>query len=203
MARGLGFSGLIRRTFPYSCLLRPPHSVASWDTQLIGCGRPILTRILTGTLVRYTSFGFVTYNTEVLGLMICLNICWKPKCLYYRGTTVLQTMFCRYETAAACWHNQWTVGVTGQQGMLTPSWHLIPPLIYSVRGPCTPILWFLFLIRLMRLITDSYFCHFTYRRLPVRIPVKSNMVVWVVSAPLPIERHLNMKITGMTLWSPC
>jgi hypothetical protein len=24
-----------------------------------------------------------------------------------------------------------TAGVTGQQGMLTPPWHLIPPLIYS------------------------------------------------------------------------
>jgi hypothetical protein len=28
-------------------------------------------------------------------------------------------------------------------------------------GPCTPILWFVFPIRLMRLITDCYFCHFT------------------------------------------
>jgi hypothetical protein len=27
-------------------------------------------------------------------------------------------------------------------------------------GPCTPILWFVFPIRLMRLITDRYFCHF-------------------------------------------
>jgi hypothetical protein len=25
-----------------------------------------------------------------------------------------------------------TAGVTGQQGMLTPPWHLTPPLIYSV-----------------------------------------------------------------------
>jgi hypothetical protein len=137
-----------------------------------------------------------------------------------------------------------TAGVTGQQGMLTPPWHLIPPLVfprvrvslicfivdYSItwtghwfclrifpltwlsvliltadnsvyliwthwfwlliftfdiahggcdrsagdacssmapdptsdifRGPCTPILWFVFPIRLMRLITDRYFCHF-------------------------------------------
>jgi hypothetical protein len=28
------------------------------------------------------------------------------------------------------------------------------------RGLCTPILWFVFPIRLMRLITDRYFCHF-------------------------------------------
>jgi hypothetical protein len=28
------------------------------------------------------------------------------------------------------------------------------------RGPCTPILWFVFPIKLMRLITDRYFCHF-------------------------------------------
>jgi hypothetical protein len=28
------------------------------------------------------------------------------------------------------------------------------------RGPCTPILWFVFPIILMRLITDRYFCHF-------------------------------------------
>jgi hypothetical protein len=47
-----------------------------------------------------------------------------------------------------------TAGVTDQQGMLTPPWHLIPPLI------CTPILWFVFPIGLMRLITDRYFCHF-------------------------------------------
>jgi hypothetical protein len=25
----------------------------------------------------------------------------------------------------------YTAGVTGQQGMLTPPWHLVPPLIYS------------------------------------------------------------------------
>ena len=29
-------------------------------------------------------------------------------------------------------------GVTGQQGMLTPPWHLIPPLVF--RGPCCPML---------------------------------------------------------------
>jgi hypothetical protein len=29
-----------------------------------------------------------------------------------------------------------------------------------IRGPCTPIFWFVFPIRLMRWITDRYFCHF-------------------------------------------
>jgi hypothetical protein len=30
------------------------------------------------------------------------------------------------------------------------------------RGPCTPILWFVFPIGLMKLITDRYFCHFIW-----------------------------------------
>jgi hypothetical protein len=30
------------------------------------------------------------------------------------------------------------------------------------RGPCTSIFWFVFPVRLMRLITDRYFCHFLY-----------------------------------------
>jgi hypothetical protein len=30
------------------------------------------------------------------------------------------------------------------------------------RGPCRPILWFVFPIRLMKLITDRYFCHSIY-----------------------------------------
>jgi hypothetical protein len=30
------------------------------------------------------------------------------------------------------------------------------------RGPCMPILWFVFPIRLIRLITVRYFCHFIY-----------------------------------------
>jgi hypothetical protein len=61
VTRGLGFSGLIRRTAPSSCLLRHtrgcggsvltriltgPLSVAFYDTR--GCGGPIQTRILTG-----------------------------------------------------------------------------------------------------------------------------------------------------------
>jgi hypothetical protein len=33
--------------------------------------------------------------------------------------------------------------------------------ILVFRGPCTPILWFVFPIRLMRLIADRYFCHFS------------------------------------------
>jgi hypothetical protein len=47
VTRDLGFSGLIRRTAPFSRLLR--HA---W-----GCGGPILTRILTGLTKR-------TYTTE-------------------------------------------------------------------------------------------------------------------------------------------
>jgi hypothetical protein len=34
------------------------------------------------------------------------------------------------------------------------------PTAVIFRGPFTPILWFVFPIRLMRLITDRYFCHF-------------------------------------------
>jgi hypothetical protein len=36
----------------------------------------------------------------------------------------------------------------------------LAPTSDMFRGPCTPILWFVFSIRLMRLITDLYFCHF-------------------------------------------
>jgi hypothetical protein len=54
-----------------------------------------------------------------------------------------------------------TAGVTGQQGMLYSSMAPDPtPDIF--RGPCTPILWFVFPIGLMRLITDRYFCHFMF-----------------------------------------
>jgi hypothetical protein len=35
----------------------------------------------------------------------------------------------------------------------------------TFRGPCTPILWFVFPIGLMRLITVRYFCHFIKVRL--------------------------------------
>jgi hypothetical protein len=53
-----------------------------------------------------------------------------------------------------------TAGVTGQQEMLTPPWLLIPPLIYSEDRTCTPILWSIFPVLLMRLNTVRYFCHF-------------------------------------------
>jgi hypothetical protein len=51
-----------------------------------------------------------------------------------------------------------TAGVSSQQGMLTPPWYLIPPLIHSeVR--VRPF-WFAFSLGLMRLITVHYFCPF-------------------------------------------
>jgi hypothetical protein len=52
-----------------------------------------------------------------------------------------------------------TVVVIDQHGMLTPPWHLIPPLIYSeVR--VRPFSDLRFPIGLMRLNTVRYFCHF-------------------------------------------
>jgi hypothetical protein len=47
VTRGLGFSGLIRRTAPFSRLLRHTRE----------CGGPILTWILTGTTVRWHCYG--------------------------------------------------------------------------------------------------------------------------------------------------
>jgi hypothetical protein len=44
-----------------------------------------------------------------------------------------------------------TAGATGQQGMLTP------PTSDIFIGPCTPILWFIFSVGLMRLITVRFF----------------------------------------------
>ena len=44
-----------------------------------------------------------------------------------------------------------TVGVTGQQGMLTPPRHLIPPLVY-------PGIHVVFHIGIVRLITVRYLC---------------------------------------------
>jgi hypothetical protein len=46
--------------------------------------------------------------------------------------------------------------------MLTPPWHLPDPPSDIFRGPCTPTLWFVFPIGLMRLITVRYFCHFIW-----------------------------------------
>jgi hypothetical protein len=36
------------------------------------------------------------------------------------------------------------------------------PTTIIFRGPCTPILWFVFPVRVMRLITDRYFCNFIF-----------------------------------------
>jgi hypothetical protein len=45
----------------------------------------------------------------------------------------------------------------------TPPWHLIPhPPSDIFRGPCKPILWFVFPKGLMRLITVRYFCLFIF-----------------------------------------
>ena len=54
-----------------------------------------------------------------------------------------------------------TVGVTGQQGMLTPPRHLIPPLVYLGVCDC-PTLVFVFCLGLTRLITVRYLCLYSY-----------------------------------------
>jgi hypothetical protein len=51
------------------------------------------------------------------------------------------------------------MGVTGQQGMLTPLRHLIPSLVYSEVRVC-PMLKFVFSTGLMRLMTVRYLCYF-------------------------------------------
>jgi hypothetical protein len=63
--------------------------------------------------------------------------------------------------------------------MLTLPWHLIPPLIYS-EVLCTPILWFIFLIGLMRLITVRYFCHFFFLNFRFICFVYSNLSTWTI-----------------------
>ena len=50
-----------------------------------------------------------------------------------------------------------TAGVTGQQGMLTPPRHLIPPLVCPEVRDC-PTLVFVFCLGLTRLITVRYLC---------------------------------------------
>jgi hypothetical protein len=52
VTRGLSFSGLIRRTSPFSCLLRHAR----------GCGGPILTRTLTGRVSKrhYHNIVYIT-----------------------------------------------------------------------------------------------------------------------------------------------
>jgi hypothetical protein len=58
-----------------------------------------------------------------------------------------------YQSLSRSWHTDFdyglyrlsnleiglTVGVTGQQEMLTPLWHLIPPACDIFSGPCSPI----------------------------------------------------------------
>jgi hypothetical protein len=67
--RGLGFSGLIRRTAPFSCLLR--HTICSYPdfhgspiSRLLrhtrGCGGSILTRIHTGSWCSWVIFKHIT-----------------------------------------------------------------------------------------------------------------------------------------------
>ena len=50
-----------------------------------------------------------------------------------------------------------TVGVTGQQGMLTPPRHLIPPLVYPGPRICLTLV-FVFYLGLTILITVRYLC---------------------------------------------
>jgi hypothetical protein len=77
--RDLGFSGLIRRTAPLSCLLRHAR----------GCGEPILTRILTGTLQQCIGviheFGF---------MLVC--ICTALHALEC-GPFHLDALYCTYD----------------------------------------------------------------------------------------------------------
>jgi hypothetical protein len=53
------------------------------------------------------------------------------------------------------------------------------------RGPCTPILWYVFPIGLMRLITDRYFCHFIGSILTLRGPASfgcaKNVAKWKIT----------------------
>jgi hypothetical protein len=73
------------------------------------------------------------------------------------------------------------------------------------RGLCTPILWFVFPIRLMRLITDRYFCHFIAPNLS-----KDDLNFSIVIFPICIaiyRHHLhmvfishNVKLIGYHFW---
>jgi hypothetical protein len=47
------------------------------------------------------------------------------------------------------------------------------------RGLCMPILWFVFAIRLMRLITDRYFCHFKAEFIFKSYRTRRNHMLWL------------------------
>jgi hypothetical protein len=79
VTRGLGFSGLIRRTAPFSRLLRHAR----------GCWLPILTRILKGTLI-WNINGYISEKTgwsvekidvslETIGVLVAvLSVAFNP-----------------------------------------------------------------------------------------------------------------------------
>jgi hypothetical protein len=66
-----------------------------------------------------------------------------------------------------------TAGVTGRQGMFTPSSHLIPPLVYPEVRVC-PILWFAIPTGLMGLMTVRYLRHFIFLMVQYMITSSAN-----------------------------
>jgi hypothetical protein len=72
VTRGLGFSGLIRRTSPFSCLLRHTR----------GCGVPILSRILTGQLTKIPpAYPNLLKGEGRVYSPITVFLLWCPVCL--------------------------------------------------------------------------------------------------------------------------
>jgi hypothetical protein len=61
------------------------------------------------------------------------------------------------------------------------------------RGPCTPILWFVFPIRLMRLITDRYFRHFINNYLKI-------VILWGVTLSITLCYGWLLTVWRPTQW---
>ena len=74
------------------------------------------------------------YNDLVCDYSISLNKCWDV-CLMavVEASVPIVTSNCS-SLFSLKMHFGLAAGVTSQQGMLTPPWHLIPPLVF--RGPC-------------------------------------------------------------------
>jgi hypothetical protein len=98
-----------------------------------------------------------------LGVLILTLDC----CVYLVQTHLFWLLIFKFDIAR-------TLGSTARQRMLY--FFMTPDLTSDIlRGPCTPILWFVFPIGLMRLITVHYFCHFLYH---LHLVYSNTEIIW-------------------------